>query len=93
MAAADFIELTPTGGGWTETVLYSFGASNNEGNPLGGVIFDGSGNLYGSEFYGGECGDNNCGVVFQLTPSGSSWTRIFSTAFKVLATVQILLAG
>jgi uncharacterized repeat protein (TIGR03803 family) len=74
-------ELTPTSGGWTEAVLYSFGVNGADANPLGGVIFDGSGNLYGSEFYGGGWG-GLCGAVFQLTPSGSSWTENILYGFQ-----------
>ena len=73
IGAGAVYELTPTSGGWTETVLYSFGV-NGDAWPLGGVVFDGSGNLYGSEFYGEACG-SLCGAVFQLTPSGSGWTE------------------
>jgi uncharacterized repeat protein (TIGR03803 family) len=79
IGAGAVYELTPTSGGWTETVLYSFGV-NGDGWPLGGVVFDGSGNLYGSEFYGGQGAIS--GAVFQLTPSGSSWTENILYAFQ-----------
>ncbi len=67
-------EMTPAGGGWTEKVLYSFGvAGGGEGSgPSSGVIFDNSGNLYGTTFAGGP---NNFGVVFELTPSGGGWAE------------------
>jgi uncharacterized repeat protein (TIGR03803 family) len=59
-------ELTPAGGSWTETVLYSL-----NGFPAGGLVFDKSGNLYGSEDAVG-C----CGIVFELSPSGNGqWTE------------------
>jgi len=60
-------ELTPTGGVWTETVLYSFGY---EAGSWAGLIFDGAGNLYGTTWYGGtnQCGQSTCGTVFELTP-------------------------
>jgi hypothetical protein len=45
--------------------------------PFGGLKFDSSGNLYGTNFFGatlnGSC-PAGCGTVFQLTPSGPSWT-------------------
>lgn len=81
IGAGTVYELTPTSGGWTETVLYSFGA-NGEGNPLGGVVFDGSGNLYLSAFYGGEQSGGLNGAIFQLTPSGSSWTENLLYGFQ-----------
>jgi uncharacterized repeat protein (TIGR03803 family) len=48
-------ELSPkTGGGWTETVLYSFSNTGTDaGVPYGGVILDAAGNLYGTTSSGG----------------------------------------
>ena len=70
-------ELTPNGsGGWTETVLYSFCSQANctDGyGPLAGLIFDASGNLYGTTRDGGAYG---YGTVFELTPTGGgAWTE------------------
>ena len=69
-------ELTPLQGGWTETVLYSFSGGEDGGMPVGGVILDQTGNLYGTAVFGGigACEYGGCGNVFQLTPSGSGWT-------------------
>jgi uncharacterized repeat protein (TIGR03803 family) len=48
-------ELTPAaGGGWTERVLYSFGADGIW--PYAGLIFDAAGNLYGTTSFGGTVG-------------------------------------
>jgi uncharacterized repeat protein (TIGR03803 family) len=63
-------ELSPTGGGWTESVLYNF-PSETSGVGPGNLAFDGSGNLYGTTYVAGA---NNLGSVFKLTPSGGSWT-------------------
>ena len=75
-------ELTPgTGVSWTETILHMFTGDINDGeDPHGSLTFDAAGNLYGTAAYGGNtnCKDtvgNGCGVVFQLTPSGGSWTE------------------
>ncbi|HZL67993.1 MAG TPA: choice-of-anchor tandem repeat GloVer-containing protein [Candidatus Limnocylindrales bacterium] len=65
-------ELSPSRGGWGETDLYSFTAGNDGYLPASGVIRDQAGNLYGTALYGG---DNGCGTVFQLTPSGSGWSE------------------
>jgi len=46
-------KLTP-GGGWTESVLYSFGGSPDGAAPLSGPIFDQAGNLYGTTSTGGR---------------------------------------
>ncbi len=64
-------ELSPSGSGWTESVLYNFTGGNDGAGPFSGLIFDPSGNLYGATNYGGE---NNGGTVFQLTPSMGSWS-------------------
>ena len=75
-------EISPNGaGGYNETVLYSFCSVNNcaDGNdPTSTLIFDGTGNLYGTACSGGAngqgvasaCGDgfNGYGVVFELSP-------------------------
>jgi uncharacterized repeat protein (TIGR03803 family) len=66
-------ELTPeAGGGWTETVLHAF--NGNDGQfTYAGLIFDTTGNLYGTTLYGGAHGN---GTVFELTPEVSgSWTE------------------
>ena len=64
-------ELSPTGNGWTETVLYSFQNGSDGSYLIGGLIFDQAGNLYGATDNGGSGGG---GTVFELTPSGGSWT-------------------
>jgi len=63
-------ELTSNGsGGWTERVLHNFGISSNDGkNPSADLIFDASGNLYGTTVGGGNVGS---GTVFELIPNGS----------------------
>jgi uncharacterized repeat protein (TIGR03803 family) len=66
-------ELSPGGTGFTESVLYSFCAQANcvdGGEPYGGVIMDGLGNLFGAADYGGS---PDLGVVFELSFNGSQW--------------------
>lgn len=72
-------ELTPTAGGWTESVLYSFTGGNDGYYPYSGVVFDQSGNLYGTAYSGGLY---DYGTVFQLMPSGSAWTENTLYAFQ-----------
>ncbi len=61
-------QLSPSAdGGWTETVLHSFGSGTDGQLPSGGVIADSAGNLYGTTGEGGTYGD---GTVFKLTPAG-----------------------
>jgi hypothetical protein len=75
---------TPSGGSWTETVLYSFpGSPTDAGNPAGPLVFDEAGNLDGVTSAGGTqsgliCGSAACGTVYQLRPpsvSGGAWTE------------------
>ena len=65
-----------SGGPWKERVLYSFcsaGLPCRDGlDAYDGVVFDGSGNLYGTTNQGGTstCGETHCGTVFRLRPTG-----------------------
>jgi len=65
-------ELTPgQGGAWQEGIIYSFANDNNGRSPLGGVVFDGAGNLYGTTW---RAGSSDAGTVFELSPgSGGGW--------------------
>ena len=73
-------ELSPSAnGGWTENVLYNFSATNDPENPAASLIFDKSGNLYGTGVYGGT---NSEGAVFELTPnSGGGWSETVLYSF------------
>jgi uncharacterized repeat protein (TIGR03803 family) len=66
-------ELTPnTQGGWSEELLHSFGHGTDGFQPLGSLIFDKAGNLYGVTT--GAVGE--FGTVFELTPgTGGTWTE------------------
>ena len=64
-------EFTPNGsGGWTETVLRSFGSGTDGADPYAGLILDANGNLYGTTELGGIhlCSGEGCGTVFEITP-------------------------
>ena len=64
-------QLTPSGSGWTEKVLYSFQGGNDGAYPISTLVFDANGNLYGTTSSSGPSGG---GTVFMLAPSGGSWT-------------------
>jgi len=62
-------ELTRSNGAWTETILHNFFGfnplPNKEGAvPYAGVVFDNSGNIYGTTNAGGY----GSGVFFEITP-------------------------
>jgi uncharacterized repeat protein (TIGR03803 family) len=79
-------KLSPKqGGGYTETVLHSFGGQGID--PLAGVILDGAGNIYGTTYLGGlfhECNyPLGCGTVFKLSPDGKDgWTETSLHQFR-----------
>jgi uncharacterized repeat protein (TIGR03803 family) len=56
-------KLTPSGDGYTESVLYSFLRSPDGNEPEASLIIDPSGNLYGTTTAGGS---TNNGVVFEI---------------------------
>jgi len=60
---------------WNETVLYRFSGGSDGATPQGDLIFDQSGDLYGTTMNGGAawCTPNGCGVIYELTPSNGSW--------------------
>ncbi len=57
-------KLTPSG---QETVLYSFVGLPDAGNPVGRLLMDSQGNLFGTTSYGGTF---DYGAVFELSASG-----------------------
>ena len=67
--------------GQTAQVLYRFLGKIDGANPVGNLIADQAGNLYGTTEYGG--GGNYYGTVFRLTPPaklGDTWkeTTLYS---------------
>jgi uncharacterized repeat protein (TIGR03803 family) len=76
--------LTPPSGpsaAWTQTVLYRFQDQTDGMSPLGGLVMDETGALYGVTQYGGPPntnGNNNMGLVFKLSPPVApkkAWTK------------------
>src|SRR5438552_2943078 len=60
----------------TESVLHNFINNNSDSfDPVGGLILDAAGNLYGTGGYGGPHGYSG-GTVFKLIPQvGGGWTE------------------
>ena len=65
-------KLTPSAGGWIYTDLHDFTGGADGGTPIGGVVLDSRGNLYGTTLLGGNLFDcvfgQGCGVVWEITP-------------------------
>jgi uncharacterized repeat protein (TIGR03803 family) len=73
-------ELTHLKTEWMETVLYNFDAGSDGGFPYyGTLVFDKTGNVYGTTSTGGCCG---FGTVFELSPAGNGkWTETVLDGF------------
>ncbi len=65
-------KLTPSNGSWTYTSLHDFTGGSDGAFPIGNLVFDSNGNLYGTASRGGndlsKCKGWGCGVVFKITP-------------------------
>jgi len=82
------LELTPPPSGasgtlsgtmWGAKVLYSFRGGSDGAVPLGGLVFDTAGNLYGTTRTGGHSHIgclSGCGTIFELSPNGSGWHEV-----------------
>jgi hypothetical protein len=87
-------ELSPPaqkGGAWTETVIYNFQGNKDGQLPIGDLVFDKQGSLYGATQFGGGYGscnspfDQHCGTVFELSPpktKGGTWKEKILYSFK-----------
>jgi hypothetical protein len=87
-------ELVPpatAGAAWTENILHSFsgGTDGQVAAPYAKLIFDKTGNLYGTTFLGGgnavcTAVVLGCGTAFRLTPpasEGGAWTETILHVF------------
>jgi uncharacterized repeat protein (TIGR03803 family) len=86
----------PAGGGTTEftpsnaareSVLYTFRGSPDGSYPVGALVADDVGALYGTTYTGGYTGSSacsglGCGTVFKLTPSASGYTESTLYSFR-----------
>lgn len=72
-------KLTPSGSGYSETILYRFQGGEDGDQPYAGLIADAKGALYGTTYHGGG---SSKGTVFKLSPSGSSYTESLLYRFQ-----------
>ncbi len=73
-------------GSWQQVVLYRFASESEGKTPMGGVISDAAGNLYGTTYRGGgQAGCRfTCGTVFEVQPPvnpGDPWTETLLHSF------------
>ena len=72
--------LARKSGAWSETLLYSFTGASDGGAPLGSLVIDPGGNLFGATSGGGSAGD---GVIFSLSlASGKKWKEKVEHTFQ-----------
>jgi uncharacterized repeat protein (TIGR03803 family) len=64
-------QLTHAESGWTETVIHTFQPQTDGSEPLGNLVMDGSGNLYGTTT---QNGPNGGGTVWELSPGNGGWS-------------------
>ena len=88
-------QLLQTNGTWTENILYNFPGGSGGASPLGGLISDSAGNLYGTVRAGGttnsDCFDG-CEAVFELSPpavTGNPWQETTLYASPAARTVAV----
>ena len=66
-------------GEWAEDVLYSFQQGTDGNSPISNLVFDVTGNLYGTTSEGGL----GSGTIFKLSPVGAGkWTETVVHAFE-----------
>ena len=71
---------------WQETVIHSFGSGDDGSFPqYGNLVFDRAGNIYGTTQLGGF---SQQGTVFELSPSGGSWTESVPYDFVIQSGCQ-----
>ncbi len=87
--AGTVFEVSPAKDGWNETVLHNCGTkTGGDGiSPMGQLIGDAVGNLYGTTASGGNtfCTTNQCGTVLKLSHSsgetGAAWAETLLHSF------------
>lgn len=65
-------ELSPSGGGWTFNLIHAFTNGLDGGGPIGNILLDGEGNLYGVTEAGGSASH---GVAYEFTNGLSGWSE------------------
>ncbi|HTZ95313.1 MAG TPA: choice-of-anchor tandem repeat GloVer-containing protein [Terriglobales bacterium] len=74
------------GAAWTETILYRFQGGTDGDSPVGNLVVDSQGLLWGTTTNGGyqgeDCSPVGCGTVFALIPTRGVWVEKIVYAFK-----------
>ena len=78
--AGTVYKLTPSAGSYTESILYTFTGSPDGAGPIGPLVLDPSGSLYGATSGGGST-SCACGTVFKLTPTANGYVETILHSF------------
>jgi uncharacterized repeat protein (TIGR03803 family) len=73
--------LTHSLSGWTENVIYSFGGGSDGANPVAFLIFDKTGNLYGTTSGSVSGGPTGYGSIFRLSATQAGWSETVLHSF------------
>ena len=66
---------------WSESILHNFPGDASEGDdPVGGLILDSAGNLYGTTVAGGP--GQGSGTVFSLTTAGNNFQVLYTFPYN-----------
>jgi uncharacterized repeat protein (TIGR03803 family) len=77
--AGTVFRFVPSPSGGTETDLHVFEGKSDGQYPVGGLIFDKEGDIYGTTGAGGLKGD---GIIFKLIPTGSGYVESILHTFS-----------
>jgi uncharacterized repeat protein (TIGR03803 family) len=66
-------ELTPSNGGYTESILHRFRGLDDGRNPQATLIADRNGVMYGTTLGSASANCLHCGTVFRLKPNGAEF--------------------
>jgi uncharacterized repeat protein (TIGR03803 family) len=79
-------KLTPGAKGWTFKLLHTFNGKADGAVPVGPLVLDSSGNVYGTTNYGGtgvcQGTPSYCGTVFKISPTPTGYTETVLWSFK-----------
>jgi uncharacterized repeat protein (TIGR03803 family) len=79
----EVFKLTPSGSGFTFNVIYTLKGQGNGSGISGPLLIDKDGTIYSVAEAGGGGGCSyGCGIVFDLVPSGSSYSENILHVFK-----------
>jgi len=83
-------ELTPSNRGWQENDLHIFSCLSDGGAPIGGLIFDQLGNLYGTDTINGAGGG---GIAYELSQSNNEWILNSIYSFEQPSNRPLVISG